>query len=89
MSSVSNDIKDEILAKIKAGTPVMELSKQYGVHFKTIYSWLTNVAVGTVSTLEHARLKRENAELKEIIGMLSLELSKFKKNKWYTVPNHC
>lgn len=81
MTGVSRDIKNEILAKIKSGTPVMELSKQYGVHFKTIYSWLKNTAVGSVSTLEHARLKRENAELKEIIGMLSLELSKFKKNK--------
>jgi transposase-like protein len=81
MGVVSKEIKDEILAKIKTGKSVMELSKQYGVHFKTIYSWLRNTAVGTVSTLEHSRLKRENAELKEIIGMLSLELSKFKKNK--------
>jgi len=79
MTGVSRDIKDEILTKIKSGTPVMELSKQYGVHFKTIYSWLKNTAVGNVSTLEHARLKRENAELKEIIGMLSLELAKLKK----------
>lgn len=81
MNVVSKDIKDEILAKIKQGIAVMDLSKQYGVHFKTIYGWLRNTAVGSVSTLEHARLKRENAELKEIIGMLSLELSKFKKNK--------
>lgn len=81
MTNVSKDIKDEILSKVKAGTPVIELSKSYGIHFRTIYSWLKDKAVGTVSTLEHARLKRENAELKEIIGMLSLELSKFKKNK--------
>lgn len=81
MTGVSKDSKDEILAKIKQGVPVMDLSKQYGVHFKTIYSWLRNVAVGAVSTIEHAKLQRENAALKEIIGMLSLELSKFKKNK--------
>jgi transposase-like protein len=78
---VSKNIKDEILAKIKSGSAVMDLSKQYGVHFKTIYGWLRNTVVGNVSTLEHARLKRENNELKEIIGMLSLELAKFKKNK--------
>lgn len=57
----------------------MELSKQYGVHFKTIYGWLRTTAVGGVSTIEHSKLQRENAALKEIIGMLSLELSKFKK----------
>jgi len=79
MSSVSKDIKDEILAKIKQGTPVMELSRQYGVHFKTIYGWLKTTAVGAVSTIDHAKLQRENAALKEIIGVLSLELSKFKK----------
>lgn len=79
MSSVSKEIKDEILAKVKSGTPVMELSKQYGVHFKTIYNWLRGQAIGNVSTIEHAKLQRENAALKEIIGMLSLELSKFKK----------
>jgi len=79
MTSVSKNIKDEILAKVKQGIPVMELSKQYGVHFKTIYGWLRTAAVGSVSTIEHGRLQRENAALKEIIGMLSLELSKFKK----------
>ena len=79
MSSVSKDIKDEILAKIKQGTPVMELSRQYGVHFKTIYGWPKTTAVGAVSTIHHAKLQRENAALKEIIGVLSLELSKFKK----------
>jgi len=81
MTNVSKDIRDEILAKVKLGTPVMELSKQYGIHFRTIYSWLRDKAVGSVSALEHAKLRRENMELKEIVGMLSLELSKFKKNK--------
>jgi transposase-like protein len=79
MTNVSKDIKDEVLAKIKQGTTVMDLSKQYGVHFKTIYGWLRNTALGSVSTIEHSKLQRENAALKEIIGMLSLELSKFKK----------
>lgn len=79
MTNVSKDIKDEILSKVKIGNPVMDLSKQYGVHFKTIYGWLRTTAVGSVSTIEHSKLQRENAALKEIIGMLSLELSKFKK----------
>ncbi|MBU0534746.1 IS630 transposase-related protein [Patescibacteria group bacterium] len=81
MTNVSKDIKDEVLSKVKSGIPVVELSKQYGIHFRTIYGWLRNKAIGTVSTIEHAKLKRENMELKEIIGMLSLELSKFKKNR--------
>ena len=79
MANVSKDIKDEVLGKVRSGVPVIELSKQYGIHFKTIYSWLRDKAVGSVSALEHAKLRRENTELKEIVGMLSLELSKFKK----------
>ncbi|HOA18702.1 MAG TPA: helix-turn-helix domain-containing protein [bacterium] len=78
---MSKDIKEEILGKVKQGIAVMELSRQYGIHYRTIYGWLRSKAIGTVSTLEHAKLQRENAALKEIIGMLSLELSKFKKNK--------
>jgi hypothetical protein len=81
MTNVSKDIKEEVLSKVRSGTPVIELSKQYGIHFRTIYSWLRNRALSSVSALEHAKLKRENMELKEIVGMLSLELSKFKKNK--------
>lgn len=79
MSGISKSIKDEVLAKVKDGTSVMELSRQYGINHKTIYSWLSNKAVGTISTIDHAKLQRENMALKEIIGVLSLELSKFKK----------
>jgi len=81
MSGISKDVKEEILGKVKAGTSVAELSKQYGVSDKTIYNWLRDKAVGTVSAVEHGRLKRENSELKEIVGILTLELQKFKKNK--------
>jgi len=78
---VSKDIKDEILAEVKHGSAVMELSKQYGVHFKTMNSWLRTTAVGNVSTIEHSKPQRENVALKEIIGRLSLELTKFKKSR--------
>jgi len=81
MPGIAKDVKEEILSKVKAGTSVLELSKLYGVSDKSIYNWLRDKAVGTVSMMEHAKLKRENSELKEIVGILSLELQKFKKNK--------
>lgn len=79
MPVVPNDVKNEILSKIKAGEQVKDLAKQYGIHNKTIYSWLRKKAIGTISLVEHNKLKRENSELKEIVGILTLELQKFKK----------
>jgi len=81
MTGIAKDVKEEILSKVRSGTPVPELASKYGVSDRTIYGWLRDKAIGTVSVMEHTKLKRENAELKEIVGILTLELKKFKKNK--------
>lgn len=79
MAGIATEVKAEILARVKAGEKVMELSRQYGVSDKTIYNWLRERVVGTVSALEHAKLKKENSQLKQIIGVLTFELEKTKK----------
>ncbi len=79
MPTIAREIKLEILAKIKAGTKVMDLVKQYGVSDKTIYNWLKQGTEGNISALEHNKLKKENNQLKQIIGVLTLELEKTKK----------
>ena len=79
MAGIALEVKTEILAKVKGGEKVVELSKQYGVSEATIYTWLKSQAEGTVSLLEHNKLKRENDQLKQIIGVLTLELEKTKK----------
>jgi transposase-like protein len=79
MAGIAVEVKQEIVAKVKAGEKVTQLSAQYGVSDKTIYNWLRQKVEGTVSALEHARLKKENDQLKQIIGVLTLELEKTKK----------
>jgi len=79
MAGISKEVKAEIIAKVKAGEKVAELAKHYGVSDRTIYAWLKQKVEGTVSLLEHHKLKKENAWLKEIIGVLTLELEKSKK----------
>ncbi len=79
MANVAAEVKAEILAKVKSGTPVIILSKQYGVSYQSIYAWLKGKALGTISILEYNRLKKENEQLKQIIGVLSLEVEKTKK----------
>ena len=73
---VSKEIKDEIINKIKhEGLSVADASTNYGVSTKTIYSWLGTKASSTVSILEHNKLKRENEQLKQLIGDITLKLS--------------
>ena len=76
---INAEVKAEILEKVKAGEPVISLAKVYGVSDKTIYNWLRAKAIGTVSLLEHNRLRSENSQLKQIIGVLTFEIEKFKK----------
>lgn len=79
---IPQEIKDEILSKIQAGESVSDTSSTYGISSKTIYTWLsTSTGAPEVSLLKHNKLKRENEELKRIIGMLTLDLSREKKDR--------
>ncbi|MEI7653644.1 MAG: transposase [bacterium] len=81
---IPKEIREEIISKVKEGRSVVELSSQYGVSSKTIYAWLQLTggisATGKSSLIEHNRLKRENDELKRIIGLLTLEIQRGKKD---------
>lgn len=79
MAGIAKEVKVEILAKVKAGEKVSELSKQYGVSDKTIYNWLRGQVTEQVSWREYKRVMKENEQLKQILGVLTLELEKTKK----------
>lgn len=79
-SKIPKEKKDEILNKIKGGEKVPALSAQYGISDKTIYYWLrTDTGEEVVSLIKYNKLKRENEELKRIVGELTLDLSQEKK----------
>ena len=78
-STISKEVKEEILSKIKSGEPAVSVAEKYGVSPKTIYGWLRWTTTNKVSWMEHIKLKKENQQLKEIIGVLSLEVAKSKK----------
>jgi len=79
---IPSEIKNEILAKAKAGERVMELAKQYGVSDKSIYVWLhKDTSEEVVSAVKYNKLKRENEELKRLIGELTLGMSLGKKSR--------
>lgn len=73
---IAKEIKDEIINKLKHnGLSVAEAAKQYGISDKTIYNWLGTKAKGSVSLLEFNRIKKENDQLKQLIGDITLKLS--------------
>ena len=76
---INKEVKEEILAKVKAGEPANTVAQNYGISPKTIYGWLRWNTVKGVSWLDYAKIKRENQQLKEIIGVLTLEVAKSKK----------
>jgi transposase len=73
---IAREIKDEIINKLKhGGLSVAEAAKQYGISDKTIYNWLGTKARGSVSLLEFNKVKKENDQLKQLIGDITLKLS--------------
>lgn len=75
--------KQAILKEIKDGLKVADAVAKFGVSDKTIYGWMKTQADNTgTSALEVARLKRENQELKEIIGMFALQKKRAEKNQF-------
>jgi len=79
MGIIASEVKQEILSRVKAGEKVKDLATQYGLSDRTIYLWLKVGATSQVSILEFNKLKKENQMLKEIVGVLNLELLKTKK----------
>lgn len=79
--AVPKEIKDEVLNKIKGGEKVHGLAVQYGISDKTVYTWLAKTVTPEVSLVEYNRIRRENEELKRIIGIMALDLELEKKRK--------
>ena len=73
---IAKEIKEEIINKIKyESLSVTDAGTQYGVSSKTIYGWLGTKASGTVSILEYNKVRKENEQLKQIIGDLTIKMS--------------
>lgn len=78
---ISQTIKDQVLLEIKNGTKVTEAALNHHISDKTIYAWMKAQADNTgTSSLEVAKLRKENQELKELIGIFALDKKRAEKN---------
>ena len=81
MAAIAKEVREEILARVKKGEKVAQLSKQYGVSEQTIYSWLKGSTTKQVSLIQHNKVMKENRELKAIVGALMIEVERLKKKR--------
>lgn len=78
---IPKEIKEQILKRIKEeGVTVITAASDAGISPKTVYNWMRSKTISDGSVLEISRLKRENRELLEIIGQLTHEVKRSKKN---------
>jgi transposase-like protein len=61
--------------------PVVQAAKDHGISEGTIYTWLSRKAEGQPTLSEIVRLKRENAQLLQLVGEMTLKLSETQKKK--------
>ena len=76
---VPKEIRDDILRRLKEGESAVKLAAEYGISDKTIYHWTVKSTRKINPVLELSRLKRENKALYEVIGVLTIERNKQKK----------
>lgn len=78
---VAKEIKEQIVKRIKEeGVSVSQAAKDHGVSVKTIYNWLNQRLSHAPSYREFAHLKKQNTDLLTLIGQLTVEVKKLKKN---------
>jgi transposase-like protein len=78
---VSLDLRNQILERVKtSGKSIAEISQEHGIGKTTIYEWLRE-STGEAPARDLIKLQKENKELKQIIGELTVQLGIAQK-KW-------
>lgn len=74
----SDEFKQQIVDLYRAGTPVSELSSEYGVSDVTIYGWIKKLSPVKISAEEIMTVKEYQA-MKKRIAQLEMENEILKK----------
>ena len=79
---VPKDLKIQILERVKtSGKSIKEIADEHGLSPTCIYTWLKE-NVGGTSSKEMIKLIKENKELKQIIGELTVQMGIGQKRGW-------
>ena len=79
---IAPDVKEQIINRIKnEGVTVVQAAKDHGVSENTIYGWIAKKTDGLPTLSDVIKLKRENAQLMQLLGEMTLKLSETQKKK--------
>ncbi len=79
---IAPEVKEQIINRIKnEGVTVTQAAKDHGLSENTIYAWIARKVDGGVSLSDVIKLKRENAQLLQLVGEITLKLSETQKKK--------
>lgn len=80
--TISKEIKDQIINRIKNdGVTLTQASEDHGIPTSTIATWIAGKVKGQPRLVDIIKLKRENEQLKQLIGEITLKLSETQKKK--------
>jgi transposase-like protein len=78
---IAPEVKEQIINRIKnEGVSVVQAAQEHGIAEGTIYAWIAKKVDG-VSQSDIIKLKRENAQLLQLVGEITLKLSETQKKK--------
>lgn len=79
---IAGDVKEQIINRIKnEGVSVVDAAKDHGISENTIYGWIAKKTEGQPTLSEIIKLKRENTQLLQLVGEMTLKLSDTQKKK--------
>lgn len=79
---IAPEVKEQIINRIKNdGVSVAEAAKDHGISDQTIYGWIAKKVEGQPTLSELIRLKKENAQLLQLVGEITLKLSETQKKR--------
>lgn len=77
---IAPELKEQIINRIKNdGITVVQVAKDHGVSEATIYNWIAKKVGGQPTLSDIIRLKKENRQLLELVGEITLKLSETQK----------
>lgn len=81
-NKIAPEIREQIINRIKnEGITIVQAAKDHGIPESTISTWIARKVEGQPSLGEIIKLKRENDQLKQLIGDITLKLSETQKKK--------
>ena len=79
---VAPEVKEQIINRIKNdGVTIKQASEDHGIPESTIATWIAKRTEGNPSLGDVIKLKRENDQLKMLLGEITLKLSETQKKK--------